>query len=267
MRTMVVAMSLFLFATSAWGASITIGPFPNMETAAKGEILKQLNDAVKEIKAAGKKGKIPKITLIGSADKTGPESKNDSYSRNRAETVKGYLEASFPDARFIIVPAGSELNSREVRIDYEYVFNHLIILSAVAGILLVLSAIVLLRRKKPETVIQKKQYGPALEFNAGDYRYRRFPEINGTQFVGLRKIEVDGEFVNQLFSDYGDLRKSDQDVVKRLLRESPGEVKRMLFSKQLTVIGPAEGRNNEKNNHHPVAPADRLSGDSNNPVQ
>lgn len=264
----------FALANLAWATPITIGPFGVKETAVKGDIRRQLNELVKQVlaeaKTVGPEQKI-KMTVIGSADQTGPEADNDTYSKDRALSIKGYLEASLSNAEVVIVPAGSELNARIATVSYEFVATPTVNTQSTSPILFVgialvfiMTAMLVLRSKKnkPVVIVEEKHFGPPVEFNAGGLRYRCLPEVdrNG-KFVSLRPtIDREGKTFYPAYDESKAFKDSSQSYFKELHakqsnQKTPTEIQALIDRETAKILGPAEERRreNEKiSNTNPV---------------
>lgn len=125
---LLVAFSFLLSLTPVVAASTVSGDaeitgYGDNEFAVKETIEQQISENVvvrlsKQLSAIGGRSHIV-ISIIGSADRTGPASFNDDLGKKRAEEVKAFLSLKFPDAKIVTRTKGYELNTKTVFVHWE----------------------------------------------------------------------------------------------------------------------------------------------------
>ena len=120
MRTiLVMVIAVFFMNASLASAELTtINGYQPNEFALKGEPKKQIAELVEVMKKSDG-GQQYKIAVVGGADVTGKG--NDELGLKRAEQVKAALVNAFPDAVIVAWSQGSEINAREVRVEYSLI--------------------------------------------------------------------------------------------------------------------------------------------------
>lgn len=123
---LLVGLLVLVFAAVAASEEVkgskAIGEYPIGEFAVKGEVERQLNLLVKEIKESLEKGDGQlQITVVGSADTTGSSVSNDRLAWERAEQVAAVLSANFPEAKVVAWSKGDAENVRQVRVEYRFI--------------------------------------------------------------------------------------------------------------------------------------------------
>lgn len=143
--------------------SFVIAGYAPGEFAVKGQIERQLNELVKEIKGKlEKEGGRLQVAVVGSADTTGTSVSNDRLAKDRAEQVAAVLSANFPEAKVIAWSKGDAENVRQVRVEYRIApvpAPAIIEKPITVGIIAVLAAILILslarRRQKPKKAVEE----------------------------------------------------------------------------------------------------------------
>ncbi|TSC75679.1 MAG: hypothetical protein G01um101430_173 [Parcubacteria group bacterium Gr01-1014_30] len=114
-----VSVATAVAAQEITGEFVVTGYLPG-EFAVRGEVERQLNQLVAEIKKRLENGQL-QISVIGSADVTGSSPINDRLAQDRAGQVAAVLTANFPEARIVAWSRGDAENIRQVRVEYRII--------------------------------------------------------------------------------------------------------------------------------------------------
>jgi hypothetical protein len=113
-----VVIFVLLVANISWAEPVgIISGYEAKEYAIKEKQEQQLKSFIEGVKMIClRQGEYIQFKIEGFADKSGVSSENDEYARKRAETVREYLLANFPEAKANAYSRGDSANIREVHI-------------------------------------------------------------------------------------------------------------------------------------------------------